>query len=111
MLANVAQLPFLIIRRHRSERTTPTRIAQSVRRNKVLGSITWLQNNNPFYADIEIDQEALQQLPAHGVPEHLPTLDDPDANLEPLLLTSWILTTVVTKKNLQSTMPLVLAQL
>ena len=25
----------------------------------------------------------LQQLPVHGVPEHLPTLDDPHADLEP----------------------------
>ena len=38
-------------------------------------------SNNPYYADI--DQEDLQQLPVHGVPEHLPTLDDPHADLEP----------------------------
>ena len=31
-----------------------------------------------------VDQEALQQLPVHGVPEHLPTLDDPHTDLEPL---------------------------
>ena len=80
--ANVAQLPFLIIRRHGADNTFKD---CTVRREKVLGAITWLKHNNPYYADIEIDQEALQQLPVHGVPEHLPTLDDPDANLEPLL--------------------------
>ena len=51
----------------------------------MLEAITWLKHNNPYYADIEIDQEALQQLPVHGVPEHLPTLDDPHTDLEPLL--------------------------
>ena len=38
----------------------------TVRREKVLEAITWLKHNNPYYADIEIDQEALQQLPVHG---------------------------------------------
>ena len=80
--ANVAQLPFLIIRRHGADNTFKD---CTVRREKVLGAITWLKHNNPYYADIEIDQEALQQLPVHGVPEHLPTLDDPHTDLEPLL--------------------------
>ena len=49
-----------IIRRHGSENT---HIYCRVRRQKLLQAITWLKDNNPFYAEIEIDYEALHAAP------------------------------------------------
>ena len=71
--ANVTELPYLIIRRHGAENTHRD---CKVRREKVLQAITWLKENNPFYADIEIDYEALQRLPVDGITSDLPTTDD-----------------------------------
>ena len=42
----------------------------------------WLQANNPFYADVAIDYESLQRLPEDGVPDDLPTVEDPESNEE-----------------------------
>ena len=40
----------------------------------------WFQANNPFYADVAIDYESLQRLPEDGVPDDLPTVEDPESN-------------------------------
>lgn len=37
-----------------------------VRRNKVLAALHFLKNNNPYYADIEIDMQKISQLPIDG---------------------------------------------
>ncbi len=42
-----------------------------VRRWKVKEALIWLKANNPLYADIEISEERLLQLPEDGVPEEL----------------------------------------
>ena len=57
---NVTQLPYLIIRRHGTENTHRD---CRVRREKALQAITWLKENNPFYANIAIDYESLERLP------------------------------------------------
>ena len=76
---NIAHLPYLIIRRHGTDNTHRD---CTVRREKVLRAIMWLQANNPFYADIAIDYESLQRLPEDGVPDDLPTVEDPESNEE-----------------------------
>ena len=53
-----------------------------VRRQKVLEAITWLKDDNPFYADIQIDYEALHRLPIDGIPSELPTAEDPQPNAQ-----------------------------
>ena len=77
--ANVTELPYLIIRRHGAENTHRD---CKVRREKVLQAITWLKENNPFYADIEIDYEALKRLPVDGITSDLPTTDDPQQDVQ-----------------------------
>ena len=74
---NVTQLPYLIIRRHGTDNTHRD---CRVRRQKVLQAITWLKENNPFYADIVIDYESLERLPEDGIPTDLPTVEDPQSN-------------------------------
>ena len=76
---NVAQLPYLIIRKHGADNTHRD---CRVRRQKVLEAITWLKDNNPFYVDIQIDYEALHCLPIDGVPSDLPTAEDPQPNAQ-----------------------------
>jgi hypothetical protein len=42
-----------------------------VRRWKIKEALTWLKPNNPLYADIEISEERLLQLPEDGIPDEL----------------------------------------
>ena len=42
-----------------------------VRREAVHDALLWLKNNNPIYADINIDQCRLAELPEDDVPEEL----------------------------------------
>ena len=77
--SNIAHLPYLTIRRHGTDNTHRD---CTVRREKVLRAIMWLQANNPFYADIAIDYESLQRLPEDGVLDDLPTVEDPESNEE-----------------------------
>lgn len=42
-----------------------------VRRNVVYDALIWLRNNNPIYADIQIDMKRLQELPDDDVPEEV----------------------------------------
>ena len=76
---NVAQLPHLVIRKHGADNTHRD---CTVRRQKVLEAITWLKDNNPFYADIQIDYEALNRLPIDGIPSDLPTAEEPQPNAQ-----------------------------
>ena len=68
---NVSDLPVLVVRRHGSDNTHKD---CRVRRARVLGALEWLKTHNTFYADIEIDIDALQRLPSDGVPEELLTI-------------------------------------
>ena len=43
----------------------------NVRRDKVRKALLWLIHNNPHYAQLEIDEEALNSLPENGVPPDL----------------------------------------
>ena len=40
----------------------------------------WLQANKPIYADVAIDYESLERFPEGGVPDDLPTMEDPESN-------------------------------
>ena len=40
-----------------------------VRRTKVIKALKWLIVNNPLYADVEIDNEAIDELPETGLPK------------------------------------------
>jgi len=42
-----------------------------VRRWKVREALVWLKENNPLYADINISEERLMELPEDGIPEEL----------------------------------------
>ena len=47
----------------------------NVRRQKVHDALMWLVHNNPHYADVEIDQQALNTLPTNGIPSDLLTVE------------------------------------
>ena len=47
-----------------------------VRQQKILSALQWLQCNNPFYTNITIDSDRLQQLPQDGIPTDLHTIDN-----------------------------------
>ena len=53
-----------------------------VRREKILQSLLWLQRNNRFYRDVEIDFEGISNLPTCGIPSDIVTLisDDSDTS-------------------------------
>ena len=74
---NIAHPPHLIIRRHGTDNTHRD---CTVRRQKELQAIMWLQANKPIYADVAIDYESLERLPEGGVPDDLPTMEDPESN-------------------------------
>ena len=65
---NVADLPILLLRRS-GENNTHTDLR--VRRDRVLSALEWLCINNPFYANITVDHNALQNLPNDGIPDDL----------------------------------------
>ncbi len=46
----------------------------TVRREKVHNALLWLIHNNPYYAEIEINAEALNSLPENGVAPDLMTI-------------------------------------
>lgn len=62
------QLPVLLVR---WAGDSNTHINLRVRRSQVLAAIQWLQQNNPFYADISINFTSLNALPQDGVPDNL----------------------------------------
>lgn len=41
----------------------------TVRRQNVADALQWLINNNPHYKDIIVNQDSLNSLPLHGVPQ------------------------------------------
>ena len=45
------------------------------RREKVHNALLWLVSNNPHYADLEIDEVALNSLPENGIPAFLMTVE------------------------------------
>lgn len=50
----------------------------TVRRQKVLEALLWLQANNPLYEDIEIDETVVRSLPVDGEPHEVTQYDDDD---------------------------------
>ena len=50
----------------------------SVRREKVHNALLWLIHNNPHYANIEMNEDALNFLPENGVPADLMTVETED---------------------------------
>ncbi|CAB4003586.1 Hypothetical predicted protein [Paramuricea clavata] len=49
-----------------------------VRREKVHNALLWLIQNNPLYAELEIDTDALNSLPENGVPTDLVAVETED---------------------------------
>ncbi len=47
----------------------------TVRREKVHNALLWLMHNNPHYADLQIDEDALNSLPENGIPADLMTVE------------------------------------
>ena len=52
-----------------------------VRRARIVSALTWLQANNPLYANIQIRWDIVQQLPQDGVPTELEEIVDQDQDL------------------------------
>jgi len=50
----------------------------NVRRQKVHNALLWLLQNNPHYADISINLDALNCLPVDGIPTDLLTVESND---------------------------------
>ena len=71
----MAQLPLLIVCRYGSENSHAD---FQVRRDRILAAIRWLQQNNPCYADITIDDTNLELLPLGGIPEELLCIQESD---------------------------------
>ncbi len=46
-----------------------------VRRQKVLGALVWLINNNLLYKNVKINEHALELLPVDGVPSDIMTIE------------------------------------
>ena len=65
---NVAELPFLMIRRYGADNTHRD---CRVQRHKVMQTITWLKDKNPYHSDFVIDEESQQGVPYDGVPDNL----------------------------------------
>jgi hypothetical protein len=55
----------------------------NVRRQKVLDSLLWLKQNNPHYKNVEIDTQALNELPVDGTPSNLVTVETNDDVVTP----------------------------
>ncbi len=63
----------------------------SLRKQKVHNSLVWLINNNPYYSELTINEDALDSLPENGVPPDLMTVrtdndivsDDSSADVGP----------------------------
>ena len=47
----------------------------AVRREKVHNALLWLLQNNPHYAELEINEDALNSLPENGIPADLMTVE------------------------------------
>ena len=47
----------------------------TVRRQNVADALDWLINNNPYYKDIIINNDSLNSLPLHGVPQDLLSIE------------------------------------
>jgi hypothetical protein len=47
----------------------------AVRREKVHNALLWLVQNNPHYAELEINEDALNSLPENGIPADLMTVE------------------------------------
>lgn len=70
-LASVIAITFV------SSRTLPVDWLKKtfrVRRQVIHDALSWLQNHNPIYADIQIDNNRLEQLPEDDMPEELLTV-------------------------------------
>ena len=50
----------------------------NVKRQKVLDSLLWLKQNNPHYKNVEINTQALNELPVNGTPTNLLTVEAND---------------------------------
>ena len=50
----------------------------NVRRQKVYNALIWLIQNNPHYADVAIDHQALNTLPDNAVPPAILTVETDD---------------------------------
>ena len=68
----VNTIPILLIRRHGANSSHSD---FTVRRQKILDALVWLKHNNPFYSDIEIDVEAVSELPINGTPDGITTVE------------------------------------
>ena len=64
----ISDLPILVLRRKGANGTYSD---FTVRRQKVLNALLWLQQNNPFYKSISIDHMLIEQLPENGVPNEI----------------------------------------
>ena len=66
--SHVSDLPILVVRRHGMDNSHRD---FTVRRHQVLEAVLWLKTNNPYFKDVEIDQEAIESLPENGIPSDL----------------------------------------
>jgi hypothetical protein len=50
----------------------------TVRKQKVHEALLWLIQNNPYYSDLQVNEDALNLLPENGVPQNLMTVATDD---------------------------------
>ena len=71
-----SSIDILIVRRQSADDLTVFRDF-IVRQNKVARALAWLKINNPYYADIIIDEEIIRSLPENGsIINQLPRVSD-----------------------------------
>lgn len=59
-----------MVGKKRCEESTLRGLLQ-VRRWRMLDAVVWLKQNNPFYYNISIDEDALNQFPEEGIPQSI----------------------------------------
>ena len=47
-----------------------------MRREKVHNALLWILQNNPHYAELEINEDALNSLPENSIPADLVTVEN-----------------------------------
>ena len=70
--SHVSDLPILIVRRHGVDNSHKD---FTILRHQVLEASLWLKTDNPYFKDVEIDQEAIESLPENGIPSELRYVD------------------------------------
>ena len=81
ILASLVSLTFVGVQRITKEALKKTFV---VRRTRVKAALRWLKDNSPYYEDIDISDEALDELPDDDIPDEIWDMKSVEASKEAL---------------------------